>query len=176
MSQGTAIALGTCASSGDCACPNQCVDDPYLSPIRGSKVCEQPCSSSNDCPDLGTFCQAGYCQLSPCGPSQGNADAACTTGDHKPGSCIDYTIDPNNSLLNVWTCALAGTATAACDPLDAPDRADLSARCVAGETCDTDNGFDSCVPLCDPTNADACTNGYTCVLTDAFGRTGFCGP
>ncbi len=165
-----------CTSGAGCLCPNGCTDDPYLSPTVGSSVCEQPCLSSADCTDLTTFCQNGFCHLSPCGPSQGNADGACQTGDGQAGSCIDYNYDGTNSLAAIWACALAGTATGACDPINGPARPSYSARCIGGETCDTDNGYDQCVPLCNPAAAGACTNGYSCIASSAFGQTGFCGP
>lgn len=151
------------------------MNDPYLSPIAGSKVCEQPCAHSLDCSNLQTFCESSACHLSPCGPNYGNADAACTTGDHQPGSCITAT-DPGGEPSHwVWGCALAGTSTGGCNPAQIPYRLDLTARCAAGLLCDTHIEIDRCVQLCVPGVA-VCPDNFACVPQDQLGNVGYCEP
>ena len=141
--------------------------------VAGTKVCEQPCQHSSDCGDLQTFCQAGMCHLSACGPNDGNADAACTTGDGQPGSCITA-VDPDGDPAHwVWGCSLAGTSTAGCNPAQLHYRGDLTARCAAGMACDLYTQVDTCVRLCVP-DVDVCPNGGYCVAQDGLGNIGYC--
>jgi hypothetical protein len=163
----------SCTTSADCACPMSCVEDPYLSPLVGSRVCANSCKTSDDCANFDTFCASGTCRLSPCGPNQGNAAAACTTGDGQPGSCVPA-VSRANGFVAYWGCSIAGTNTGACSKVTL-SRANKASICVAGDICDTDSGADYCVPLCVP-NVTTCANGAACTAIDFSGRWGMCGP
>jgi hypothetical protein len=163
----------SCTDSTHCRCPLSCVHDPALSPLVGSAVCESPCQTSLDCQNLNAFCHDGFCQLSACGPSQGNTDAACTNGDGLPGSCVTAVLRAGG-FAAYWGCSVAGTATGACNPVTI-SRANPASLCKAGFICDANNGYDHCVELCVP-NSSTCAGDTACNAQDVAGRLGICGP
>jgi hypothetical protein len=170
----------SCITNADCACSQSCVSDSVL-----GQVCEAPCSSNADCPNVGDVCGAvgdgGVCFPRFCGNlvllDGGTAGPdyfqTCTVNQANDGTCVPTYSDAlgNNGVGDIGVCYLGGTATTSCDPTLGNDATQL---CPTTQTC----FGGQCLTLCDPnplgTSYPTCPTGVACYQFNSNFLAGVC--
>ncbi|MHB8418825.1 MAG: hypothetical protein ACYDCL_12165 [Myxococcales bacterium] len=160
---GFTFEYGLCNVDADCVCPFHCNPDDPLFEFSGApgSVCELPCATSADCPDLYTSCQSGYCAYDPCDvtrtalglPPNGWASGVCDSADAGDGTCV-----VRGDGLAV--CEQGGSSIAGCDA--GATRGSPGELCVPGSLCV--GGV--CRPGCDALDGGACPGGLGCGAID----------
>ena len=149
----------SCAKPSDCGCPLLCVHD-----ALAGQVCEYPCSSTPQCPDLLTVCNGTNCQLDACGPGTGNGayNSFCQVTSPNDGSCIPLQLS-NGTVYGV--CAQGGSAATSCNAT--ANRLDLAEVCQAGMVCigGAIGTGGVCGDVCDPKAGGPCPPGQSCAFT-----------
>jgi hypothetical protein len=150
--------FSTCQTQNDCGCPLECAFDA----AAGGQVCEYPCQTTDQCPDLVTVCTSqGVCQVNPCGTgtSNGTFDSTCNVIGTNDGTCLPLI---NGAGISVGYCSQGGTSTSDCDPNGT--RNDLSQVCPAGQDCFGGAvGFGgTCNEICDPNQTGNCPKNQYC--------------
>jgi hypothetical protein len=165
---------GYCSLDTDCACPFACnPDDPPFGFSGGlGSVCEYPCTSNADCPEVFTACQGGYCAYDLCDVTKtidgsapnGAASGTCDSSDAGDGTCVVE----NDAVLGVIAvCLQGGSSTTTCSGTAL--RTDSSSLCVAGDVCVAGADAGSCRPGCQPNDGGACPSGLGCGAIDPSG-------
>jgi hypothetical protein len=140
-----------CDTSAHCACPYTCPD----STDAGEPSCEVRCTSTADCPDSTTSCQAGTCLPNDCA----GLGSLCDAGGTLDGTC-QLEPFPAAGLL----CVQGGDAGQICDPFGV--RGTPAALCPLNQICvqgvSGGNSQGNCEQLCDPTFSGSCASPEIC--------------
>ncbi|MHB8417347.1 MAG: hypothetical protein ACYDCL_04680 [Myxococcales bacterium] len=149
----------SCSSPSGCGCPLLCVDD-----ALAGQVCEYPCTTTDQCPDLLTVCNGTNCKLDPCGPGTGNGsyNSFCSVTGTDDGSCIPLQL-ADGTVYGV--CAQGGSAATSCNAT--ANRQNLAEVCQAGMVCigGAIGTGGVCGDVCDPNQGGPCPAGQLCAFT-----------
>jgi hypothetical protein len=186
-----------CGVGNACGCPGLCVTDPENGARVPGSVCEVPCGATADCPDLGTHCVGGLCQVNYCRtgidgqPTPGEFDGPCDAVGHADGLCLPGGLF-TDAGQPVGVCVQSGVATSLCDsslthfnvlgqdrgpnPF-ALTREALALVCEPGLDCFPTRDGGACLQACDPLVADGgCPVGQGCGSDPLTVNLGYCFP
>jgi hypothetical protein len=158
----------SCADTGRCGCPYECVYDPlaYIwSPNGSSTVCESTCQFNSDCELVTTACVGGLCVLIACGGAYGNGiyNSTCSMADRLSDGTCALVFKPDGGTDE--ECFEAGSANDGGCNYEARTRADLASICDPGFACITVGGSGNCEQECDNINI-FCPPGADCLFLE----------